>query len=83
MKCPSCNVDLLLGERLTVQIDYCPQCRGVWLDRGKLDKIIENSTSTPSMQSRDDRNMQRRGDRRDDDDDDDNSIMGRLGRLFD
>ncbi len=76
MKCPSCNVDLLLGERLTIQIDYCPQCRGIWLDRGKLDKIIDHSTSTPSMQ--------RRGDRRDDDDDDnDNSIMGRLGRLFD
>ncbi len=83
MKCPSCNVDLLLGERLTVQIDYCPQCRGIWLDRGKLDKIIDHSTS--SMQRGDDRYMQRKGYRRDDDDDDDNnnSIMGRLGRLFD
>ena len=51
MRCPICqNVDLLLSERLGVEIDYCPQCRGVWLDRGELDKIIErsNAYSTPS-----------------------------------
>lgn len=42
MKCPVCaNVDLLLAERHGVEIDYCPTCRGVWLDRGELDKIIE------------------------------------------
>ncbi len=41
MKCPICNIDLLMGERFGVQIDYCSQCRGVWLDHGKLDKIIE------------------------------------------
>lgn len=40
MKCPVCNVDLLMGERLTVSIDYCPQCRGIWLEKGKLDQII-------------------------------------------
>lgn len=44
MKCPTCTtVDLLMTERLNVEIDYCPQCRGVWLDRGELDKIIERS----------------------------------------
>lgn len=44
MKCPSCQtVDLLMTERLSIEIDYCPQCRGVWLDRGELDKIIERS----------------------------------------
>jgi Zn-finger nucleic acid-binding protein len=44
MKCPACtNVDLLMGERQGVEIDYCPTCRGVWLDRGELDKIIERS----------------------------------------
>lgn len=46
MKCPVCNtVDLLMSERNGIEIDYCPQCRGVWLDRGELDKIIERSAS--------------------------------------
>lgn len=44
MKCPVCtSVDLLISERQGVEIDYCPQCRGVWLDRGELDKVIERS----------------------------------------
>lgn len=43
MKCPLCNVDLVMSERQGIEIDYCPQCRGVWLDRGELDKIIERS----------------------------------------
>lgn len=44
MKCPVCNDrDLLMTDRQGVEIDYCPQCRGVWLDRGELDKIIERS----------------------------------------
>lgn len=44
MKCPVCvEVDLLMSERSGVEIDYCPKCRGVWLDRGELDKIIANS----------------------------------------
>jgi len=44
MKCPVCNdTDLLMTERQGVEIDYCPGCRGVWLDRGELDKIIERS----------------------------------------
>lgn len=46
MKCPVCNtVDLVMSGRQGVEIDYCPQCRGVWLDRGELDKIIERSAS--------------------------------------
>jgi uncharacterized protein len=45
MKCPVCNVDLTMSERQGIEIDYCPKCRGVWLDRGELDKIIERSTS--------------------------------------
>lgn len=44
MKCPNCNVDLVMTERSGIEIDYCPQCRGIWLDRGELDKIIERST---------------------------------------
>lgn len=47
MKCPVCeNVNLSMTERQGVEIDYCPQCRGVWLDRGELDKIIERSGTT-------------------------------------
>ena len=48
MKCPICTTsDLLMTERLGIEIDYCPQCRGVWLDRGELDKIIERSVREP------------------------------------
>lgn len=43
MKCPACDVDLVMAERQGTEIDYCPKCRGVWLDRGELDKIIEKS----------------------------------------
>ncbi|MFZ5989309.1 MAG: zf-TFIIB domain-containing protein [Bacillota bacterium] len=43
MNCPLCNVELKMADRQGVEIDYCPQCRGVWLDRGELDKIIERS----------------------------------------
>jgi uncharacterized protein len=43
MKCPHCNVNLLMTDRQGVEIDYCPECRGVWLDRGELDKIVERS----------------------------------------
>lgn len=43
--CPICRVDLVMSERQGIEIDYCPKCRGVWLDRGELDKIIERSAS--------------------------------------
>ncbi|MDP3313965.1 zf-TFIIB domain-containing protein [Lutibacter sp.] len=47
MKCPNCaNIDLVMAERQGIEIDYCPTCRGVWLDRGELDKIIEKATVT-------------------------------------
>lgn len=41
--CPHCRVDLVMSDRQGVEIDYCPKCRGVWLDRGELDKILERS----------------------------------------
>jgi Zn-finger nucleic acid-binding protein len=50
--CPrGCGVELRLAERHGVEIDYCPQCRGVWLDRGELDKIIDRATelAAPAM----------------------------------
>ena len=44
MKCPVCrDATLVMTDRKGVEIDYCPDCRGVWLDRGELDKIIERS----------------------------------------
>lgn len=44
MKCPVCkDIALVMADRQGIEIDYCPQCRGVWLDRGELDKIIERS----------------------------------------
>ena len=45
MKCPIDETDLVMADRQGVEIDYCPKCRGVWLDRGELDKIIERSQS--------------------------------------
>jgi len=51
MKCPVCTtIDLVMSERSGIEIDYCPQCRGVWLDRGELDKIIERSMSVDAGQ---------------------------------
>jgi uncharacterized protein len=45
MSCPVCRVPLAMSDRSGIEIDYCPQCRGVWLDRGELDKIIERSAA--------------------------------------
>src|SRR5687768_13245199 len=51
MKCPVClQPDLVMSDRQGIEIDYCPQCRGVWLDRGELDKIIERSAAPPPAQ---------------------------------
>jgi Zn-finger nucleic acid-binding protein len=41
MECPNCKVTLLMTVRDGVEIDYCPQCRGIWLDKGELDKLLE------------------------------------------
>lgn len=52
MKCPIDESELQMTERQNVEIDYCPKCRGVWLDRGELDKIVERveeTTITPSQ----------------------------------
>jgi Zn-finger nucleic acid-binding protein len=46
MKCPICNVALLMSEKQGIEIDYCPTCRGVWLDRGELEKIIERTINS-------------------------------------
>lgn len=53
MLCPIDRTPLVMSERQNIEIDYCPTCRGVWLDRGELDKIIERSAadSAPVRQS--------------------------------
>ena len=45
MKCPIDDSPLSVSSRDGVEIDFCPQCRGVWLDRGELDKIIDRATN--------------------------------------
>ena len=50
MPCPVCKVPLAMSDREGIEIDYCPQCRGVWLDRGELDKIIERSVPQSAPQ---------------------------------
>jgi len=60
MKCPTCpDSVLVISERQNVEIDYCPQCRGVWLDRGELDKLMalgasQQPVQRPAMQSQPD-----------------------------
>jgi Zn-finger nucleic acid-binding protein len=75
MKCPIDNSELKIADRQGIEIDYCPQCRGVWLDRGELDKIIER-TGGPAQPPAE------RSSRRYDDDDD-NRRGGFFSNLFD
>ena len=94
MKCPNCNETLVMTERQQVEIDYCPQCRGVWLDRGELDKIIERAGAAEqsTFQQPENENKKRRKQVEEEEDDDDNGFFGRrrgkgdggfLGNLFD
>ena len=64
MDCPVDGTQLLISERAGVEIDYCPRCRGVWLDRGELDKILERSRGGDRA---DNRGSDRRSRDRDDD----------------
>jgi uncharacterized protein len=83
MKCPHCHdVTLTIAERQGVEIDYCPQCRGVWLDRGELDKLLDRAG--PQRRADDDYGHQGGGspryDRRDSHD---RRRKSWLGELFD
>lgn len=92
MKCPVDDTTLLITERQGVEIDYCPQCRGVWLDRGELDKIIdrveprspanERTEETPYTERYDDRH-ERRDHHYSDDHHKHKKREGFLGDLFD
>ena len=88
MLCPVCKVDLLLSEKQGIEIDYCPKCRGIWLDRGELDKIVEKSASAEDNFRLKERNTNTNY--RDDDDDkyrsqgyNKNKRKSFLGDLFD
>ncbi len=89
MQCPIDGETLVMTDRSGVEIDYCPKCRGVWLDRGELDKIIERAT--PTLPSGAAPFTMGQGQRRRDDDDDDRDNDrhsktrrgGLLGNLFD
>jgi Zn-finger nucleic acid-binding protein len=67
MQCPIDGTELVMADRSGVEIDYCPQCRGVWLDRGEMDKIIERSAAPipPPSASRGGYDDEYRGDRGD------------------
>ena len=84
MKCPNCEERLIMTERSGVEIDYCPNCRGVWLDKGELDKIIEKSSPAQSA-----RPGKEKYNQFDEDDDSNDQRKGRnrkggfLGDLFD
>lgn len=63
MNCPVCKDSrLVMSERQGIEIDYCPNCRGVWLDRGELDKIIERSGTAEVSQIKSDENYRRDAD---------------------
>jgi uncharacterized protein len=73
MDCPLCNVPLSMTDKQGIEIDYCPKCRGIWLDRGELEKLIERSNQPyPPQQgnsfSESDRHSDRRKDYHDDHD---------------
>lgn len=81
MHCPTCIVELNITERQGIEIDYCPQCRGVWLDRGELDKIIERSLDEARSSKRHDYERSGRRDY-DYDEDEPRQRRGRRGKSF-
>jgi Zn-finger nucleic acid-binding protein len=74
MACPICKTGLALSNRADIEIDYCPTCRGVWLDRGELDKLIERSQAQaappPQRAPPEPYRQENRGGYRESDDDD-------------
>ena len=63
MLCPVCNIELKLANRQGVEIDYCPQCRGIWLDRGELEKLIDRSAAPFEDQGERSHSQENRGDK--------------------
>ena len=69
MKCPLDGSELAMSERHGIEIDYCPKCRGVWLDRGELDKIVERAVPDEPASRRSEPEQARERDREHRDDD--------------
>jgi len=90
MECPLCKIPLLIADKQGIEIDYCPQCRGIWLDRGELEKLIERSAQIyPSQPGNYNFDSSHRSDHHDDHDSHGYDQYGRkkkkglLGDLFD
>lgn len=83
MQCPVDGSELVMTERSGVEIDYCPKCRGVWLDRGELDKIIDRSASAPAPTRAPERGHEERRDERHEGRPYRKKREGFLGELFD
>ena len=63
MLCPACKtVNLSMTDRQGIEIDYCPQCRGIWLDRGELDRLLDRAEGAPPAPRRADHDAPRRHD---------------------
>ena len=76
MQCPVDGTTLAMADRQGVEIDYCPQCRGVWLDRGELDKLIDREAAATAPVAAPREQERERPRYRDDDDDDDRRSGG-------
>lgn len=83
MKCPICNIPLLLADKQGIEIDYCPQCRGIWLDRGELEKIIEKSAQQEKSYPPDRHYEKHQDDHYYGDDNRNKRKRGLLGEMFD
>ena len=93
MKCPVCkDVTLLMSEKRGVEIDYCPECRGIWLDRGELEKLMEVEGRSSKSYDRDYERQSERDRKRDYDDYDDRKYSSKhtkrkkgsiFGEIFD
>lgn len=90
MQCPVDEIDLVMTDRQGIEIDYCPKCRGVWLDRGELDKLIERAAgAVPAPAAPTPQHYQRPDNERRDHDDGHHGEpyrkqrKGLLGELFD
>ena len=79
MQCPVDGTTLAMADRQGVEIDYCPQCRGVWLDRGELDKLIDRAEASAAPVAPPPERERERPRYRDDDDDDDDRRVGGFG----
>ncbi|MBP7241850.1 zf-TFIIB domain-containing protein [Amaricoccus sp.] len=83
MQCPVDGSELVMSDRSGVEIDYCPKCRGVWLDRGELDKIIDRSAAAPAPTRAPERAPEERRDERNEGRPYRKKREGFLGELFD